>query len=283
MADTARSVLQLVRGMDTQDGAGVKLKRIIGSPQLNQLDPFLLLDEFKNDNPADYIAGFPPHPHRGFETVTYMLAGNFTHRDSRGNEGHLRAGSVQWMTAGRGLIHSEMPAQEGGLVWGFQLWVNLPAKFKMIDPRYQDIGPEKIPVVESQDARVKVIAGEYGGKKGPCETHIPTIYLDVALEADATFSWDLAASMNCVIYVFEGAVAVTGIAQKSTIEAGSLGVLGGGSSITLQGGSRGARLLLLAAEPIREPISRAGPFVMNTRAELAQAFEDYESGKMGPV
>ena len=183
----SRVVEQIVAGIKTTDGAGVNLRRIIGSPELNLLDPFLLLDEFKSDDKDDYIAGFPSHPHRGFETVTYLMHGAFRHRDSKGNEGHLRSGSVQWMTAGRGIIHSEMPEQEDGQVWGYQLWVNLPQKYKMTEPRYQDIPAEKIPVVEENGRMVKIIAGEYDGVEGPAESFFPISYFDVTLEANSSF------------------------------------------------------------------------------------------------
>ena len=165
-----RGIVRVIQGVPTSDGAGVKLKRVIGTRELDHLDPFLLLDEFKNDNPDDYLAGFPEHPHRGFETVTYMMAGAFTHRDSKGHEGHLTAGSIQWMTAGRGLIHSEMPEQSDGLAWGFQLWLNLPAKLKMTEPKYQDIAQESLPVVETKGLRVKILAGEYESVRSPAQS-----------------------------------------------------------------------------------------------------------------
>src|SRR5579862_3557699 len=176
--EQVRKIIQIVQGIPTSDGAGVKLKRILGSPELNQLDPFLLLDEFKNDDPNDYEAGFPDHPHRGFETLTYLMAGAFTHRDSKGNEGHLTAGSVQWMTAGKGIVHSEMPEQTDGLAWGYQLWLNLPKKFKMVEPQYQDLASEKLPVVDKDGIWVKILAGEYGGVKSPGKSFIPFAYFD---------------------------------------------------------------------------------------------------------
>lgn len=170
-----RSITQLIKGQNTSDGAGVKLKRIIASPELDQLDPFLLLDEFKNDNPDDYAAGFPDHPHRGFETVTYLLSGSFTHRDSKGNEGHLTSGAVQWMTAGKGVIHSEMPEQTDGLAWGYQLWLNLPAKFKMVEPKYQDLGADMLPVVEKEGVRVKIWLASIRKPKAPLKATHPSI------------------------------------------------------------------------------------------------------------
>src|ERR1700743_3428663 len=187
-AMTERSILRRIRGTDTSDGAGVKLKRIIGQPGLDMLDPFLLLDEFRSDQAGDYIAGFPEHPHRGFETVTYMLAGHMKHHDNHGNSGDLVPGSVQWMTAGRGILHSEMPEQEEGLMWGFELWVHLPAKDKMIAPRYQDIGPERIPVARPVDGvEVKVIAGEFDGVTGPvAEIVTQPVYLDISVQPGAS-------------------------------------------------------------------------------------------------
>src|SRR5215475_13235057 len=209
---TDRQVTRIVTGQPTSDGAGVQLTRVLGTPQLDHLDPFLLLDELKSDRPGDYLAGFPDHPHRGFETVTYMLAGAMTHRDHVGNEGELVAGSVQWMTAGRGIVHSEMPRQQDGLMWGFQLWVNLPRNDKMTAPRYQDIAPEKIPEVAlARGVSARVIAGEAGGVTGPVEG-IATrpLYLDVRMTAGARASVMLQPSHNAVVYVYEGRAAFGG-------------------------------------------------------------------------
>ena len=277
-----RQITQLVRGINTSDGAGVKLKRIMGGPELTQLDPFLLLDEFKNDDPKDYAAGFPDHPHRGFETVTYMMAGAFTHRDSRGHEGHLTAGSVQWMTAGRGIIHSEMPEQTDGLAWGFQLWLNLPAKLKMIEPNYQDIPSEKLPVVEGKGARVKVLAGEYGGAASPARSFIPFTYLDVMLEPGANFSHPIPADHNSFIYVIEGKANTSDSPEPSYIKAGYLGVLADGDSVHLKaGGDKPVHFLYASAQKLNEPVARAGPFVMNTTEELHRAFVDFQTGRLG--
>jgi redox-sensitive bicupin YhaK (pirin superfamily) len=276
-----RSVVQVITGQPTSDGAGVRLTRVIGTPALEQLDPFLLLDEFKSDRPDDYVAGFPDHPHRGFETVTYMLAGAMEHRDHAGNQGELRAGSVQWMTAGRGIVHSEMPRQRDGLLWGFQLWVNLPARDKMIAPRYQDIGPERIPEVKVADgARMLVIAGEADGVRGPVEgIATEPLYLDVHLDPDARVALRLTPGHHAFAYVYEGRAAL-GPAQRD-VGAGQLAVLSDGESLEAATGSgSGARLLLLAARPLGEPIARYGPFVMNTREEIVQAVEDYRSGRL---
>ncbi len=277
-----RKVTQIIRGMDTSDGAGVKLKRVLGSPELDRLDPFLLLDEFKNDNPDDYAAGFPDHPHRGFETITYMMAGEFTHRDSKGHEGHLKAGSIQWMTAGRGLIHSEMPEQTDGLAWGYQLWLNLPAKYKMVEPKYQDISSEKLPVVEKNGARVKIMAGEYQGAKSPGQSFIPFSYFDVELKPGAVFTIPTPADQNSFIYVFQGKAKTGGTDEPSYVKTGYLGVFGEGGSIRVEAAdAEPVRFLFASAQKIGEPVARGGPFVMNTVGELKKAMLDYQTGNFG--
>ncbi|MEO7051353.1 MAG: pirin family protein [Rhodanobacter sp.] len=273
-----RHITHRVRGIDTADGAGVKLKRIIGQSALDTLDPFLLLDEFRSDSADDYVAGFPEHPHRGFETVTYMLAGHMRHADNHGNRGDLVPGSVQWMTAGRGILHSEMPQQENGLMWGFQLWVNLPATDKMTAPRYQDIGPERIPVVRPADGvEVKVIAGELAGATGPVEG-IPTapVYLDVALQPGARFALNLPAGHHGFAYVFDGDAAMVG---GELLQRSELGVLSDGEQLQLAGGDKASRLLIVAGRPLREPVARYGPFVMNTQAQIQEAIADFRAGK----
>ena len=279
-----RTVRQIVRGMPTSDGAGVKLRRVIGQPQLPDLDPFLMLDEFGTDQPEDYLAGFPDHPHRGFETVTYMLDGRMRHRDNHGNEGVLVPGSVQWMTAGRGLVHSEMPEQQQGRMRGFQLWLNLPAREKMTAPKYQEFGPERIPsAAPAAGITAKVIAGQVAGISGPIQQPAtdPT-YLDLALEPHAVFEQTLPDEHAAFVYVFEGAIAV-GTEQKP-VAAHELAVLSDGALIRLTGLRAGAdgktaRAILVAGRPLREPVAKYGPFVMTTRAELQQAFEDYQSGR----
>ena len=289
MTDTqvaSRAVARLVRGMPTSDGAGVKLTRVIGQPQLGELDPFLLLDEFGTDKAEDYIAGFPDHPHRGFETVTYMLDGRMRHRDNHGNEGVLVPGSVQWMTAGRGLVHSEMPEQQEGRMRGFQLWLNLPARDKMTAPRYQEFGPEKIPTVAaSRGVRIKVIAGTAGGVTGPISQPAtdPT-YLDLSLEVGAQWVQPLHADHAAFLYVFEGAVKVGTGAAASLVRSQQLAVLTEGDEVRISGAESGAdgktaRAILVAGQPLREPVAKYGPFVMNTREELQQAFQDYQSGR----
>jgi redox-sensitive bicupin YhaK (pirin superfamily) len=272
--------------MPTSDGAGVKLRRVIGQPQLPDLDPFLMLDEFGTDHAEDYIAGFPDHPHRGFETVTYMLDGRMRHRDNHGNEGVLVPGSVQWMTAGRGLVHSEMPEQQQGRMRGFQLWLNLPAREKMTAPKYQEFGPERIPVTTpAPGVTVKVIAGRVNGTTGPISQPAtdPT-YLDIALEPGADFTQSLPADYAAFLYVFEGSLQVGGSHENSVLRTHELGVLGEGSDLHLTGVSAGtdgkvARAILVAGLPLREPVAKYGPFVMNTREELQQAFEDFQRGR----
>jgi hypothetical protein len=274
-----RRVVSTVRGRAASDGAGVKLTRIIGQPALPDLDPFLMLDEFGSDKGADYVGGFPDHPHRGFETVTYMLAGRMRHGDNQGNVGLLRPGSVQWMTAGRGIIHSEMPEQEEGLMQGFQLWVNLPAKDKMTKPRYQDIDPETIPVVERADGvKVKVLVGSFDGVGGPV-TDVATdpLYLDITLPAGVKATVPVEAEHNAFAYVFEGSAKIG--AEAKPVTRGELAVLGLGAAVTVEGGPQGGRLILVAGRPLREPVAKYGPFVMNTADEIRQAIADYQAGK----
>ncbi len=261
-------------------------QRVIGQPQLGELDPFLLLDEFGTEKAEDYIAGFPDHPHRGFETVTYMLDGRMRHRDNHGNEGVLVPGSVQWMTAGRGLVHSEMPEQQEGRMRGFQLWVNLPARDKMTAPRYQEFGPEKIPTVTAgPGVQIKVIAGTAGGVRGPISQPAtdPT-YLDLSLEVGAQWVQPLHADHAAFLYVFEGAVKVGTGAAASLVRSQQLAVLTEGDEVRIGGAETGAdgktaRAILVAGQPLREPVAKYGPFVMNTREELQQAFQDYQSGR----
>ncbi len=268
-----RSVLSTTRGIPTSDGAGVNITRIIGTPELDHLDPFLLFDVFESDNPDDYIAGFPPHPHRGFETVTYMLAGQMRHRDNAGNEGVIRAGGVQWMTAGRGIIHSEMPEQENGLMWGTQLWVNLPKRDKMTLPKYQEFAAADIPG-EQRDGglEIRTIAGESGAVSDrPTEP----IYLDISLPAGAEFSETVPATHNAFLFVIEGTVRV----EDQELAARTLAILGDGDLLAAETGDDASRFLLIAGRKLNEPIARGGPFVMNTHSELRQAIDDYQSGR----
>jgi len=272
---TPRRVLWVVPAQPTKDGAGVRLSRAIGGHLLAQLDPFLLLDEFKSDKPGDYIAGFPDHPHRGFETVTIMLDGAMEHRDSTGNHGHLGPGSVQWMTAGRGIVHSEMPQQENGLMWGFQLWVNLPARLKLTAPRYQDIAPSAVGNAQLGDASVRVLAGQVGAVTGPVDgVYVQPTLLDVNVPDGGVFEQPLPWGHTSFLYVTEGEAQVEGKA----VPAGNLAVLGVGDAVVTTGR---ARFLLAAGMPIGEPIARRGPFVMNTPEEIDQAFADYKAGRIG--
>ncbi|MBV9569611.1 MAG: pirin family protein [Alphaproteobacteria bacterium] len=272
----SRGIARVVSGMPTQDGAGVKLTRLIGTPQLGNVDPFLMLDAFGTDNPKDYIAGFPEHPHRGFETMTYMIQGTMQHRDNHGGEGLITDGGVQWMTAGRGVAHSEMPAQTGGRMFGFQLWINLPAKEKMRAPWYADIPASAIPSFGVEGAAVKLIAGEWNGRKGPAPERVTAPFIaDVTLAANASTQVPLPEGHAGFVYVFEGAQTVGG----TIVNAGNIGVLSDGGPFSVNANTHGARLLVVAGKPLREPIAKYGPFVMNTADEIRQAIHDYQSGK----
>jgi len=270
-----RSVINIIDGVQTSDGAGVKLRRIIGSPNLNMLDPFLLFDEFGSDNPDDYIAGFPPHPHRGFETITYMLNGKFRHKDSAGNEGLLSDGSVQWMTAGSGVIHSEMPEKTDGLVRGFQLWLNLPKKLKMIDPSYRDIPSEKIPEVDIDNGRVRVISGTYNNITGPGKPHTGVLYFDVELNQSESIEIPIDDFWNTFIYVYSGQACV----GDHNILQGQLAIFSQKGSLRFSSSASSVlQCIVVSGETINEPVARGGPFVMNTKAEVLQAFNDYQKG-----
>jgi redox-sensitive bicupin YhaK (pirin superfamily) len=278
----ARQVTRVVRGMPTSDGAGVKLRRVIGQPELAELDPFLMLDEFGTDKADDYIAGFPDHPHRGFETVTYMLDGRMRHRDNHGHEGELVPGSVQWMTAGRGIVHSEMPQQQEGRMRGFQLWLNLPARDKMTAPKYQEFGPERIPVATpAAGVSVKVIAGQVGAVTGPISQPAtdPT-YLDIALDGSAGYLHSLPNEHAAFLYVYEGLVRVGHGVAATAVNAGELAVLSEGAQVQLAGtDGHLSRAILVAGRPLHEPVARYGPFVMNTREQILQAVEDFQKGR----
>ncbi len=282
---TPRSVDHLVTGMATSDGAGVKLTRVLTQEWQQRLDPFLMLDAFGTDNPDDYIGGFPNHPHRGFETVTYMIAGRMRHRDSAGNEGLLTNGSVQWMTAGRGVIHSELPEQESGRMEGFQLWLNLPAARKMIPAWYRDIPSDAIPELQAGGVRVRVIAGEAMGNAGACtgamsREDTEPLLLDVHLAPGATFEQVLPAAHNAFFYVYRGAVDCAGQGvprQRMAVLATQASMDGLRVRNT---GTDEARLLLVAGRPLNEPIAQYGPFVMNTQAQLMQAVRDFQQGRL---
>ena len=266
-------------GMPAQDGDGVSLRRIIGTPELDMVDPFLLFDFFGSDEPQHYIGGFPDHPHRGFETVTYMLAGRSRHKDSAGHEGVIEAGDVQWMTAGSGIIHSEMPEQEEGRLAGFQLWVNLPAAQKMIDPAYQEVKGEAIPVERFDGGSAKVIAGKAtGGTVGPVINEwTDPIYFDMTLDDGGHYVQEIADSHNAFIYVLDGALELGGGAD--TLAAGELGVLTERGAVDLTGRGAATRFILVAGRRIGEPVARGGPFVMTTKEEVLQAFEDFRGNR----
>jgi redox-sensitive bicupin YhaK (pirin superfamily) len=289
MTDNAvREAARIVTAHRQREGAGFIVRRPFPTQGLDLVDPFLLLDEM---GPIDYrpgeAVGAPDHPHRGFETITYMLEGQFEHEDSAGHKGVLRPGDVQWMTAGGGIVHSEMPSREirdrGGRVHGFQIWVNLPAKLKMTRPRYQEVPGGKIPQAESADgrARVRVVAGETLGAKAVIDTHIPIVYQDWTLDAGADVTVALPREQRALAYVFQGSALVGN--EGKAVRDGQLAMFGAGDAVRLRGADGGGRLLLLAGVPIEEPVARYGPFVMNTQEEIVQAVRDYQSGKMGEI
>jgi quercetin 2,3-dioxygenase len=246
----------------------------------SDLDPFLMLDEFGSDDPDAYIAGFPDYPHRGFETVTFMLAGAMRHHDNKGNVGHLGPGSIQWMTAGRGIVHSEMPEQQEGLMRGFQLWINLPAKDKLCAPRYQDIAPERVlQVALAPGVAAKVLVGEVAGVRGPVEGGATEpLYVDLAFAAGNAAEINLPAGHNAFVYVYEGALEIGAVAAAQSIAKGCIAVLSTGEFLDLKAGPGGAQAILVAGKPLREPVAKYGPFVMNTQAEIQQAFKDFQAG-----
>jgi len=276
---TSRRVERLVGGQSVMDGAGVRINRVLTQPLQRRLDPFLMLDAFGSDKAGDYIAGFPEHPHRGFETVTYMLAGRMRHRDSAGHEGLVTNGGVQWMTAGRGVVHSEMPEQNEGLMEGFQLWLNLPAKDKMSAPWYRDIPSEDVPrFTLDGGGTVQVIAGSSHGVAGAVQRDsTQPLYLDIELPAGATFEQPLPAGHNAFLYVFRGEVVVEGKAVPQARMA-ILDNAPAADGVRIKA-TAPARLLLIAGRPLNEPIAQYGPFVMNTQAEIFQAVEDFRNGK----
>ncbi|MBX3635862.1 MAG: pirin family protein [Rubrivivax sp.] len=278
---TPRAIERLVQGQATSDGAGVKLVRVLTQNLQRRLDPFLMLDAFGTDNPGDYIGGFPDHPHRGFETVTYMLQGRMRHRDSAGNEGLLVPGSVQWMTAGRGVIHSEMPEQQDGAMEGFQLWLNLPAKDKMREPWYRDIASDQIPEWQGEGVTARVIAGSSHGVAGAVQREgTEPLYLDLHLAPDARFEQPLPAGHNAFVYVYRGDFLLVGDAAVRRQRMAILANAPGSDGIVLQAGPQAARAILVAGRPLNEPIAQYGPFVMNTQQEIFQAVEDFRAGRL---
>lgn len=277
----SRSVERLVAGTATSDGAGVKLTRVLTQQLQHRLDPFLMLDAFGSDNPDDYIAGFPDHPHRGFETVTYMIAGRMRHRDSAGHEGLLEGGGVQWMTAGRGVVHSEIPQQEEGVMEGFQLWLNLPGKDKMIAPWYQDFAAADLPrLVTDGGVALTVIAGESHGLTGAVSRGVTEpLYLDIHLPAGKRFSQPLPADHNAFVYVYRGEVSIAG----TSVPKQRMAILANdplADSVEIEAADE-ARVLLIAGRPLHEPIAQYGPFVMNTEQEIYQALSDFRDGRLG--
>ncbi|WP_417581360.1 pirin family protein [Nitrincola sp.] len=275
----ARKIKRIIKSVDSQDGAGVKLKRSIGHRQNLRIDPFLMLDMFSSDNPDDYIAGFPPHPHRGFETVTYMLNGRMLHRDHMGNEGLLSSGGVQWMTAGRGVIHEERPQQESGLMRGFQLWINLPAAEKMKSASYQNIEPEQVPVIQTDQATLRLVAGELEIEgqvyTGPVQGIVTRpVFIDISMKPHSHLTLPVDAELSGFVYLFEGEVQLNNEAllPEAAIE------LAEGDQLELKTNGQPARLLLIAAKSLNEPIVQYGPFVMNSMEQIEQALNDYRDG-----
>ena len=280
MTTQVRKLQTLTNGLPTSDGDGVKMTRIIGTPELNMLDPFLLFDAFESDQAQDYIGGFPDHPHRGFETVTYLLAGRMRHKDSTGHEGVIEPGGVQWMTAGKGIVHSEMPEQENGLLQGFQLWINLPASEKMSAPAYQEFPVDEIAVERLDNGtEIRVIAGSTNsGTTGPViNHHVNPIYMDVTLGEGQTFEQAVGADDNVFIFVIEGELSIGDSTGK--IGHRQMGVLNEGNQVVVTA-YKETRFLLAAAQPLNEPVARGGPFVMNTKAEVLQAFDDFQKNKL---
>ncbi len=280
-----RSIEKMIQAHATSDGDGVKIARSIGSRLLPQADPFLLLDELRSDDAAEYIGGFPPHPHRGFETVTYMLEGQMRHRDRAGNEGVIRAGDVQWMTAGSGIIHSEIPEQHEGNLWGFQFWINFPAQEKMRAPRYQEVAARDIPKQVFPEGKVRVIAGNsvnaHGDTVARAVNGIITdpLLLDVRLNT-GRWSTLIPEQHTAMVYVYQGELQVASGDRLQAVQPQQLVLLSSGEQLSLQAGEKPFGALVFAAAPINEPIARSGPFVMNTEAELQQAFSDYRSGNV---
>ncbi len=287
-AKRVREVAEVIAAERHVEGGGFVVRRPFPTQNVSLVDPFLLIDEM---GPVDYAPGealgAPDHPHRGFETVTYVLEGELEHEDSAGHRGALKAGDVQWMTAGAGIVHSEMPSRDlrtqGGRVHGFQIWVNLPARLKMTQPRYQEVPAAKIPAAATSDgrARVRVVAGEALGVVAAIETHTPIVYQDWSLDRDADVSVDIGAEQQAIVYVFQGSVKVGNEGRE--IQDGQLAVLGAGDAVRLRAADAGGRLLLLAGVPLREPVARYGPFVMNSEQEIASAVRDYRSGRMGEI
>ena len=270
-------VSKIIKPMPTSDGAGVKLKRSIGTPHIDYFDPFLMLDEFGSENKDDYIGGFPPHPHRGIETVTYMLNGEFQHEDSTGAKGKMTSGDVQWMKTGGGIIHSEMPVMSEGKLHGFQLWINMPAKLKMSKPEYIYIDAKQMQIYKDSAKKIKIIAGKFNNVEGPVKGHnVEPVYFDVELEKDKISNFDLSATHNSFVYLIEGEIKI-GDKNHDKVNGSTLIILTNGEKLKVKGVTK-SKFLLISGKPIGEPIARGGPFVMNTKQEILQAVEDYNNG-----
>jgi hypothetical protein len=271
------SVKKIMEPMPATDGAGVKLKRAIGTPELDYLDPFLMLDEFGSDNAEDYIAGFPPHPHRGIETVTYMLKGEFEHQDSTGAKGNMKSGDVQWMKTGRGIIHSEMPAMSEGKLQGFQLWINMPAELKKNKPEYIYIDSKQMQTYKDIDKKITIIAGKFKDVEGPVSKHnVEPIYFDIELKEGKEFNFELSSTHNSFIYLVEGSIKI-GDQVHASIQNSKLIILNKENNLKVLG-LKNSKFLLISGKPIGEPIVRGGPFVMNTQAEIKEAIQDFHNG-----
>ena len=271
------SVSKIIEPMPATDGAGVKLKRAIGTPELDYLDPFLMLDEFGSDNAEDYIAGFPPHPHRGIETVTYMLKGEFEHQDSTGAKGNMKSGDVQWMKTGRGIIHSEMPAMSEGKLQGFQLWINMPAELKKNKPEYIYIDSKQMQTYKDIDKKITIIAGKFKDVEGPVSKHnVEPIYFDVELKEGKEFNFELSSTHNSFIYLVEGSIKI-GDQAHASIQNSKIIILNKENNLKVLG-LKNSKFLLISGKPIGEPIVRGGPFVMNTQAEIKEAIQDFHNG-----
>ena len=270
-------VKKIVQAIETSDGAGVKLKRSIGTPEADYIDPFLMLDEFGSENKDDYIAGFPPHPHRGIETVTYMLKGEFEHQDSTGAKGNMKSGDVQWMKTGRGIIHSEMPAMSEGKLQGFQLWINMPAELKKNKPEYIYIDSKQMQTYKDIDKKITIIAGKFKDVEGPVSKHnVEPIYFDIELKEGKEFNFELSSTHNSFIYVVEGSIKI-GDQAHASIQNSKLIILNKENNLKVLG-LKNSKFLLISGKPIGEPIVRGGPFVMNTQAEIKEAIQDFHNG-----
>ncbi|MCE7737127.1 MAG: pirin family protein [Candidatus Heimdallarchaeota archaeon] len=274
-----REIKYVAESVPAIDGAGVRLRRAFGNLQGINLDPFLLLDNFHSDDPKDYSAGFPWHPHRGIETVTYMLNGKMRHEDSLGNKGDIKAGEIQWMTAGSGIIHQEMPQQKDGLIQGFQLWVNLPKTNKMMQPRYQDVKHHEIPELKvDNDTKIRILAGEFQSKKGPVQEVVSNPnYMDVTVNQETKFNYHVEAEDTVIVYTVEGS-AYFDKTKQNLIPENNLVVFGPGDEINIETNNELSRFLLMSGKPIREPVAWHGPMVMNTREEIIHAFEEFQNG-----